>query len=41
MAIRNNKQAGFVNGSTFKVKSIEPLVVKDTHFEREITITKE
>ena len=30
MAIRNNKALQFVNGSTFKVKSIEPLIQKDT-----------
>jgi hypothetical protein len=41
MAIRNNKPAGFVNGMTFTVKSIDPLVLKDTLFEGEITITKE
>jgi ATP-dependent exoDNAse (exonuclease V) alpha subunit len=41
MAIRNNKTIGFVNGSTFLVKSIEPLVLKDTLSHQDITINKD
>jgi hypothetical protein len=41
MAIRNNKSMGFVNGSTFRVKSIEPLILKDTIANEDITINKD
>ncbi len=41
MAIRNNKTIGFVNGSTFRVKCIEPLILQDTTSHQEITINKD
>lgn len=41
MAIHNNMPLQFVNGSTFQVKSIEPLVLRDTLSHQEITIDKD
>jgi hypothetical protein len=40
MAVKNNRSLGFVNGSTFKVKSVIPLVLID-NLKQTITITPE